>query len=166
MTRSEYNGRQFNLILPSEGDLLQWHKDALEVSLPLNRYIYEMVERAREIPPGPDLDTIREAAHDREELARLRRSLHDSEAARQKLETELFALRHASFAIDAEEKIYSLPLIDLLKDGHVWRAPEIMDALGIDQKNIDAIKVLGGQLRALSDLKMIEETAKGWRWVA
>jgi hypothetical protein len=40
-----------------------------------------------------------------------------------------------------------------------------MEALGIDQKNIDTIKVLGGQLRALSDLKLIEETAKGWKWM-
>jgi hypothetical protein len=56
-------------------------------------------------------------------------------------------------------------LIDLLRDGHVWRSSEIMAALGIDSKNIDALRVLAGQLHALQDLHMIEETAKGWRWI-
>jgi hypothetical protein len=72
----------------------------------------------------------------KEALQMARRSLHDSEAARQKLETELFALRHASFATDSEEKIYSLPLTDLLQDGRVWRAPEIMEALWIDTEDV------------------------------
>jgi hypothetical protein len=40
-----------------------------------------------------------------------------------------------------------------------------LDILYLDSKNIDAIKVLACQLHALSDLKMIEETAKGWRWL-
>jgi hypothetical protein len=40
-----------------------------------------------------------------------------------------------------------------------------MAALNIDPKNIDALKVLAGQLHALQDLKMIEETVKGWKWI-
>jgi hypothetical protein len=167
MTRPEYNGRQFCLILPSRADLLQWHADALDVGLPLNRYVYEMVEKAREIPLGPNPDVLREAAQSREELARLRRELKDATAARQKLETEIFALKGSLFLQPTPEGRSSLSseLIDLLQDGHVWRSAEIMAALNIDSKNIDAIKVLAGQLHALSDLKMIEETAKGWSWL-
>jgi hypothetical protein len=39
-----------------------------------------------------------------------------------------------------------------------------MRALGIDPKNIDAIRALAGQLRDLQDLKLITEGNNGWRW--
>jgi hypothetical protein len=41
-----------------------------------------------------------------------------------------------------------------------------MKELKIDQKNIDAIKVLAGQLHALQDLHLVVEGTKGWVWVA
>ena len=46
----------------------------------------------------------------------------------------------------------------------VWRTDDIMLALNIDSKNIDALKALAGQLHALQDLKLLTETSKGWRW--
>jgi hypothetical protein len=116
--------------------------------------------------PRPEL--LREAAQFREALAMARRSLKDSEAARLKLETELFALKGSLFLQPVPEGRGSLSseLVELLRDGRVWRSVEIMAALGIDSKNIDALKVLAGQLHALSDLKMIEETATGWKWIS
>ena len=164
MPRPEYKKRQFCLMLPSEEDIPRWSEDAENAGLSLSAYIYEMVERARVTPPTT---TIPETSKDREELIHLRRTLQDAEAARKALETELFTLRGSLFLSPggSGKGSFSSELVELLQDSRVWRGPDIMSALGIDQKNIDAIKVLSGQLRALADLKMIEETAKGWKWV-
>jgi hypothetical protein len=150
-------------MLPSEEDIPRWAEDAEKAGLPLSAYIYEMVEKARAAPPT---STIPETTKDREELIRLRRELSDAETARTALETELFTLRGALFMAPEKDGAlaFSSELIDLLQDGRVWRGTEIMAALHIDQKNIDAIKALSGQLDALAKLKMVEETAKGWRW--
>jgi hypothetical protein len=124
-----------------------------------------MVRKGMELPTAPRPDLLQESAQSREEITRLKRELKDATAARQKLETDLFALKGSLFLqpMPKGRGELSSELINLLQDGHVWRSAEIMAALNIDPKNIDAIKVLAGQLHALSDLKMIEETAKGWK---
>lgn len=168
MPRSRYTKRQFCLILPSDEDIVRWSKDAKKSKISISRYIYEMVEKARDIPLAPRTDVIKESAQAREELSRLRRSLADSEAIRQKLETEIFNLKHSLFLQPAPtgQGTLSSELVELLQDGHTWPSHEIMKELHIDQKNIDAIKILAGQLHALQDLHLVVEGTKGWRWVA
>lgn len=167
MPRPEYKEFQFCLMLPSNSDISRWKEDAKKAGISCSKYIYEMVEKAREIPAGPNLDTIQESAQARSELSRLRRELQDAKAARQKLETELFALRHQMLLAPTStgKDVHSSELADLLQDGHVWRATEIMRELNIDPKNSDAIQILARQLRAFQDMKLVEEGPRGWKWI-
>jgi hypothetical protein len=143
-------------------------ESALAAKLPMSHFLREMIRKGMALQMAPRPDLLQESAKFRDEISGLKRELRDATAARQKLETELFALKGSLFLQPTPKGRGSLSseLIDLLQDGHVWRSVEIMAALNIDPKNIDAITVLVGQLHALSDLKMIEETAKGWKWVA
>lgn len=154
-------------MLPSEKDIERWDEDSKKAGTTLSRYIYEMVERGREVPTIPNPDILQESAQARSELSRLRRELQDAKAARQKLETELFALKGSLFLQPRPtgQGQLSSELADLLQDGHVWRATEIMKELNIDPKNSDAIQILARQLRAYQDMTLVEETTRGWRWI-
>ena len=115
----------------------------------------------------PDFQHLKESAQGKEELARLRRELKDKTAMVEKLETEIFTLKHSLFLqpVPSGKGELSSTLVTLLQDGHVWRPNDIMRELDIDPKNIDAIKVLAGQLHALQDLRLVEEGPKGWKWI-
>jgi len=168
MPDQKYEGRILTIYFPTAQELKDIQAAALSARIPYAHYAREMIQKGMASNQAPDISSIRELQSSKEALSMARRSLKDSESARLKLETELFALRGSLFLPSSPEGRGSLSseLVDLLQDGHVWRSSEIMGAMGIDAKNIDALKVLAGQLHALQDLKMIEETAKGWKWIA
>lgn len=134
--------------------------------MPLNRYIFEMVEKAREIPnaaPRPDL--LQESSQAREELAKLRRELKDKAAVIEKMETELYQLRHQSFLQPSGQDHYSEDLINLLKGGRAWRGPDLLKELEIDPQNRVALDIITKQLQNLQDLKLVEDSPRGWKWI-
>ncbi len=135
--------------------------------MPLAHWIRETVDIHLAEEGAPRLDLLREADATREEVAKLRSENREKTALLEKMETELFALKHSAFAshsLDGELILHS-NLIDLLQDGKTRRSDEIMKVLQIDAKNIDAIKALAGQLHALQDLKLVAEGPKGWKWI-
>lgn len=167
MPPERYKGQTLTIYFPERTEYQEIRAAALAADLRESHYAREMIRTGMQYHGiQPNAEFLKESAQSREALAMARRSLKDSEAARLKLETELFALRGSLFLQPIPEGRGSLSseLVNLLQDGHVWRSGEIMEALGIDPKNIDALKVLAGQLHALQDLRMIEETAKGWKW--
>jgi hypothetical protein len=168
MPPDRYKGQTLTIYFPESSEYQEIRRSALAAKIAESHYAREMIRTGMQYHGiQPNTEFLEESAQSREALAMARRSLKDSEAARLKLETELFALKGSLFLQPVPEGRGSLSseLVDLLKDGHVWRSVEIMDALGIDPKNIDALKVLAGQLHALQDLKMIEETTRGWKWI-
>jgi hypothetical protein len=144
------NSEEYNRIVESAKDT--------KVSL----YAREMIRRGMDLPTAPSTGL----QDSREELALARKELREKDARIKQLETDLFTLKNSLFLQPVVEGRGSLSseLVDLLQDGHTWRPTEIMARLGIDAKNIDAITTLAGQLHALQDLKMVEETTNGWRW--
>lgn len=169
MPPERYKGQTLTIYFPDRTEYLEIKKAALSAEIKESHYAREMIRTGMQSQQvRPNTEFLKEAAQSREALALARRALKDSEAARLKLETEIFALKGSLFLQPVPEGRSSLSseLIELLQEDRVWRSVELMNALNIDQKNIDAIKVLGGQLRALADLKMVEETAKGWKWIA
>jgi len=130
-------------------------------------FMREMIRKGMEAQKPPDIDAIHNTAELKGEVAVLRRELKDKAAYIEKLETELFTLKHNLFLqpTPAGTGQRSVELVELLQDGRVWRTDDIMLAMNIDSKNIDALKALAGQLHALQDLKLVVETSKGWRWV-
>jgi len=117
-------------------------------------------------PTAPRNDP-EELARTKEELSKLRRELKEKNALLEKKESEIFALRHQGFATDrlVGKLEFSNDLIEFLQTGKTYQPNDIMKALGIDAKNIDAIKTLAGQLHALQDLKLVEENQRGWKWI-
>jgi hypothetical protein len=41
---------------------------------------------------------------------------------------------------------------------------ELLRSLNVDVRDIEAMKALLGQLQALRDIGLLEETPMGWRW--
>lgn len=167
MPRPEYKDRQFNLIFPTESDLDQWQEEAKKNGISLCKYIFEMAEKGRREDTSPRLDLIRETDQSREELTKLRRDLKDKSAAIEKLETELYHLRHQSFLQPTPNGLehYGEDLIKLLKEGRTWRGSELLKELGVDPMNTQALAIISRQLQNLQDLEMVQEGPKGWKWI-
>jgi hypothetical protein len=142
-------------------------KDAAEkAGLHHAHFMREMIRKGMEAQKLPDIDAIHNTTELKGEVAVLRRELKDKAAYIEKLETEIFNLKHSLFLQPIPTGVgRSVELVELLQDRRVWRTDDIMLALNIDSKNIDALKALAGQLHALQDLKLLTETSKGWRWV-
>jgi hypothetical protein len=168
MPPEKYEGRTLTVYLDSKQELNDLIEAAGKAGLPLSHFARELIRKGLEANEAkPDTNLIHEASQSREEVSQLRRELKEKQALIQKMETELFALKQSGFyapLLDGDLPPDSA-LIDLLQDGHVRRSDEIMKALGIDTKNIDAIKALAGQLHALQDLRLVVEGPKGWKWV-
>jgi mannose-6-phosphate isomerase class I len=155
------------LYFPSKEEVKEINDAAHKAGLPYAHYAREMIRRGMDLPTAPHSDILMETQQTREELARLKRELKDKLATIEKLETDNFRLRHQTFLAptSSDKDEYSSDLIDLLQDRRVRRSDAIMEELGIDAKNIDAIRVLAGQLHALQDLKLVEDGPRGWRWI-
>ncbi|MHC1687954.1 MAG: hypothetical protein AB9879_09645 [Methanothrix sp.] len=162
-----FKDRTLTIYFDSKKELNDLVEAASKAKLSNSQFAQEMIRRGMAQPTTPDTTLIEESTRAREELTKLRHELKDKSAAMEKMETELFALRHSVFANErlAGELAFSHDLVEFLQDGRIRRSDEIMKALQIDSKNIDAIKILSGQLRALRHLKLIEEGPRGWKWI-
>jgi len=167
MPGPKYTNRSWTLYFPSEEDLKRWQEKARAAQIPFSHWIFETVEAHLTEDSAPRIDLIRETDQSREELAKLRRDLKDKSAAIEKMETELFQLRHHSFLKPTSKDLdhYSEELITLLKTGRNWHNNDLLKALGIDPKNSDAMTIVTRQLQSLQDLKLVKEGTKGWRWI-
>jgi hypothetical protein len=163
MPDAKYSGRILTIYFPTAKELKKLQDAALACRMPHAHFALEMIRRGMDMPTTPSAglqDT-------RDELAMARMDLKEKNARIKQLETDLFTLKSSLFSQPSPEGRSSLSseLVELLQDGHTWRPADIMARLGIDAKNIDAITSLAGQLHALQDLKMVEETTNGWRWI-
>jgi hypothetical protein len=166
MPAEKYAGRVATIYFDSTEERSEIIKAALVSKVSFACFCREMIRRGMAIDPTPDASTIRELRSSKEDLSHLRHVLKDRSAEVEKLETEIFNMKHSLFLQPqpSGQGELSSALVELLQDGHTWPSHEIMKALNIDQKNIDAIKVLAGQLHALQDLKLVVEGTKGWVW--
>ena len=166
MPRPEYRKRQFNIIFPSEADLIDAKAEAKKCKISLSKYILAMAEKGKSIDTAPRLDLIRETDQSREELAKLRADVREKSALIEKMETELYQLRHQTFLqpVPSGLEHYGDDLIKLLKSGKTWRGSDLLQALGVDPKNSDALNIIMRQLQNLQDLKLVQEGPKGWKW--
>jgi hypothetical protein len=166
MPRPEYRKRQFNIIFPSETDLIEAKAEAKKCKISLGKYLLAMAEKGKSIDTAPHLDLIRETDQSREELAKLRADVREKSALIEKMETEIFQLRHQAFlqSVPSGLEHYSDELIKLLKSGKTWRGSDLLQALGVDPKNSDALNIITRQLQNLQDLKLVQEGSKGWKW--
>jgi hypothetical protein len=168
MPPKRYADRALTLYFPSVEYKNEWSEEALKAKMPLSTWIFSMVDAKLSEAAKPRPDLHREIDANREELANLRRAIREKDAALEKYETELYTLRHRgylSYGMGPGKGIWDAELIHLLQSGKVWRSSDLLQALGIDPKNSEAMAILANQLRALQDMGLVAEDPQGWRWL-
>lgn len=159
--------RTVSFYFPTKELLDDWKKDAKIFGSSLNNYIFEMAERGRSEDDAIRPDLVREnsdlKATNRkleEELKLLRKNIENIQA-------ENYKLRFSGFEkIDSDaSKEYDAALVAMLKKGKVLDSVEILDNLGIDPRDGQAVKLVSNQLEELRRFGLVRETHNGWRWV-
>jgi len=144
----------------------------------LSKWVIETVEEAirpteeREWKPREDLEEEIEGL--KKEVAGLRGGLRQQKIIREKLELELRRYRAEPFLVPNFEGIrrYDKELIELLRSNRSLDSKpkaltdiEILQYLGIDPTEEDAIKAVSTQLANLEAYGIVKSTPKGWRWL-
>lgn len=166
MPSEEYSKKATQVIFPTIKERSIWLADAQTSGLPLSRYILEMARRGRVGESSRPHNQSGEVAQLREENARLRGDLGDLRKLYEKSENEAFKLRHASYLSPDGRKEPSEKLLDALQASiRPLNNLELLRILGIDANDIETMKILLGQLQALRDFGLVQETPLGWKWI-
>jgi len=166
MVEERYRGKYAEVYLPSETFLEKWKAQAKASKMSLSAWIFAEVEAARDGMSETAQETAAQKTSLQDENRTLRRDLEKSEARLRELETQIFKLQHATFLKDeAGQKEYSEHLIRILRSGGLWSSRALLEELGVNQADADAIQIVSNQLQALQDFKLVSESARGWKWV-
>lgn len=168
MPRPAAKDRQFMMYFPSQADRERWRKLAKKAKMSFTDWIYSMVE-ARLVEESEDaLAAADQKISLQAENRQLRRELQNSEARISDLETEIFKLRNQLFSSPMPTKLGDIDkkLMAALRSGGTWANREILQELGVDANDIEAIEIVTKQLQSLQDLKLVKESARGWRWIS
>ena len=166
MPSGKYSGRSIQVIFSSPDECKTWLQDAIQTGLPFSKYILEMARRGREGEAARPPDRSEELARLREENSRLTIAANEARKLYDAAEGELFRLRHSSYAAASNNlQEPSGRLVDALQAAvRPMSNQELLRSLNVDVRDIDAMKALLGQLQALRDFGLLEETPMGWRW--
>ena len=164
--------------LPSLEQKQRWQKLADECGVSLSKWVIETVGEAirpveeREWKPRKDMEEEIEGL--KKEVADLRSELRQQRTIRENLEKELRRYRAEPFLAPEFEGVrrYDKELIQLLRstrnlDGKPKALTdiEILNRLGIDASEEEAVKAVSAQLTNLEAYGIVKSTPKGWRWV-
>ena len=167
MPSTYYNDRQKNVIFPSSQDLKRWEGLARKARMKFNRWVFSMVELQITME-NQDLEEINtQKISLQSENLKLRRDKERIEAMAEDLKTENFKLRNKLFAMEQPVGIgeFDKDLLNLLRQKRTWSNRALLEELGVDSANIEAIQILTKQLQTLQDLQLVKESAQGWRWI-
>ena len=164
--------------LPSIEQKERWQELAKQSGVSLSKWVIETVEEAvrpaeeLEWKPRKDLEEENEGL--KEGVAGLRGELRQQNIIREKLERELRRYRAEPFLVPKFEGIrrYDKELIELLRSSRSLNGKpkaltdiEILQYLGIDPTEEEAVKGVSAQLANLEAYGIMKSTPKGWRWV-
>jgi len=164
--------------LPSIEQKERWQKLAAQSGASLSKWVIETVEEAirpteeHEWRPRKDLEEEIEVS--KEEVASLRNKLRVQKIIREKLERELRRYRAKPFLVPEFEGVrhYDKELIELLRSSRSLDGKpkamtdiEILQYLGIDPTEEEAVKAVSAQLGNLEAYEIVKSTPKGWRWI-
>jgi hypothetical protein len=169
LVATEFKNRHCDVYFPSEKDLERWENIAKQTGISLSKFIYETVELHLDGEQArPRSDMAKELAQLREEIRKLRDELKLKSLVLEKYETELFKLRHENFIHPdfQGKRQFSEELVELLQRGGTWNGQQILEALSIDPKNSDIVRIVSKQLGTLQDFGLIKEEPHGWKWIA
>ena len=88
------------------------------------------------------------------------------EARQENYEKELNRYRSEPFLTDEFQgsRKYSKELIALLKQHETIDSYRILEALGIDPKEVDLVRGISSELEALENYNLVISTPRGWKW--
>jgi hypothetical protein len=165
MPGREYNGRTAQIVFPNSKFLNEWKEQARIAGISLSSWIFEKVEASQDGLPEAHALNAQAVERLREEDRALRREKESISKELARAQTELFKLRNSPFLSPDGKYTLERGLIEALKRGGVWTDRELLKELNIDDKDIEAIKLIILQLQHIQDYGLIEETPRGWRWV-
>lgn len=158
------------LYLPSKADKERWQALAEKSQTPLSTFCISIIEERLAEEDG--FVSHHKAAKELESLKAenktLREDLRQKEVVLQRYEAELRRYRAEPFQADQFQGIrpYSKELVDILKArGHVG-SYQILELLGINPGEAEAIKSVSKQLEELEKFNLIKADGKGWQWIA
>jgi hypothetical protein len=161
--------RYVDVYLPSQDVKQQWEEEAKNAGIPLSKFVFEAVEAFRTSKKEtPRSDFIKELAEAKEELQKLRNELKMKNLLLEKLESDVYKARYDSFKevrMDEGTRRHDEDLIKALRRGKPLDGFSILNELGIDPRDTDAVKLVNNQLESLRRLGLVQEIAEGWRWV-
>jgi hypothetical protein len=169
MVVPELKTRYVDVYLPSEVAKRQWEEEAKKAGIPLSRFVFEAVEAFRAAKEEKSRsDLIRELAEVKEQAQKLRSELKLKNMLLEKLESDVYKARFESFKeveIGEGSRRHDEELIKILKHGKTIDGYAILEKLGIDPRDSEAVKLVNNQLESLRRFGLVEETARGWRWI-
>jgi len=164
--------------LPSIEQKERWQKFAAQSGVSLSKWVIETVEEAirpsEELDWKPREDLEEEIEGLKNEVAGLRGGLRQQKIIREKLERELRRYRAEPFVVANFEGVrrYDKELIELLRSSRSLNGKpkaltdtKILQYLGIDPTEEEAIKAVSAQLANLEAYGIMKSAPKGWRWV-
>jgi hypothetical protein len=105
----------------------------------------------------------------RDELRQVRSELKLKSELMRRYEDENYNLRFANFeSVDQQSgsRRFDVELIKLLKENKkTLHSSDILDVLGIDSLDMQAVKPIRNQLESLLSFGLVTENSSGWRWV-
>ena len=161
--------RYVDVYLPSEAAKREWEEEAKKAGLPLSKFVFEAVEAFRAAKDEtPRSEMVKELAEAKEEAQKLRSELKMKTMLLEKLDADVYKARYASFhEVEMGEgtRRHDHELIKILKRGKALEGYSILQELGIDPGETEAVKLVNNQLESLRRFGLVEETANGWRWI-
>src|SRR5512136_839507 len=161
--------RYVDVYLPSEEAKHEWEEEAKKLGLPLSKFVFEAVEAFRAgKDETPRHEMVKELAEAKEETQKLRSELKMKTLLLEKLEADVYKARYASFhEVEMAEgtRRHDQELIKILQRGKPLDGYSILQELGVDPGETEAVKLVNNQLESLQRFGLVKETAQGWRWI-
>ena len=164
MVRPSLKDRHCTIYFKTKEELQYWQDAARSSSSSLCGYILEMARRGKDQSLTAPLESANDLARLREENAKLRASEDDLRQLCQRAETDAFKLRYAGADQPGYHELSGRLMALLEASNHPISSQDILRAMNVDTRDIEALKALLGQLHTLREAGLVEEKPLGWRW--
>lgn len=171
VAKRQLKERAIYVYLPSVDMAERWKEMAEKSGRTISKFVSEHVEDSlKQEEEGPEYksraDLIRLLREKDEEISKLQKEDRLMKELAERLDKELRSYRLQPFAQGGFQGIrsYDRSLVELFKREGVVDSDRLLQKLGIDPKETDAVKAIDAQLAGLEAYGLLEATPRGWRW--
>jgi hypothetical protein len=165
MPNPNYEGKAFTVYIRDPNELEALGERAKKANMNKSAYILECVRRVHEF----ELDRL-ETDSDMlmDSLERYGKQIEKANEILTNKEEQLKRCTDQLAEISAERERVLMTcrdLIRLFRGGGYYSAQKVVEALGVDIKNPEAMRVVRQALFDLRDMGLVDENTRGWHWV-